>query len=54
MLVVHTDAKLLDRVDALVQVPSLIVVPWNAEADTRAWREKRVPEVFQPKALEGS
>ncbi len=54
VLVVHTDAKLLDKVDDLVQVPSLIVVPWNAEADTRAWRERWVPEVFQPKAPEGS
>jgi hypothetical protein len=54
VVAVHTDAKLLDKVDALVQVPSLIVIPWNAEVDTRAWREKRVPEVFQPKNKEDS
>lgn len=49
VVAIHTDAKLLDKVDALVQVPSLIVVPWNAEADTQAWREKRKPEVFAPR-----
>lgn len=48
IVAVHTDAELLDKVDRLLQVPSLIVVPWNAEADTRAWREKRKPEIVGP------
>jgi hypothetical protein len=48
VVVVHTNAKLLDKVDSLLQVPSLIVVPWNSEADTRAWREKRKPEIVGP------
>ena len=48
IVAVHTDAKLLDKVDSLLQVPSLIVVPWNAEADTRTWREKRNPEIVGP------
>lgn len=54
ILAVHTNAKLLDKVDALVRVPSLIVVPWVAEADTRAWRQKREPEVFRPPERETS
>ena len=49
VVAIHTDAQLLDKLDALVQVPSLVVVPWNPETDTRAWREKRNPEVFSPR-----
>ena len=49
VVAIHTDAQLLDKLDALVQVPSLVVVPWNPETDTRAWREKRNPEVLSPR-----
>ncbi len=47
LLAVHTDSKLLDKLDALSHVPSLIVVPWAAEADVSAWRLRRVVKVFR-------
>jgi hypothetical protein len=48
VVAIHTSSRLLDRVDALLQVPSLIVVPWNAELDTETWRAKWAPEIVRP------
>ena len=50
VIALHTSSKLLAKVDAMVQVPILVVVPWNAEADTEGWRKTRSPEVIAPGA----
>jgi hypothetical protein len=46
ILAVHISAGHLAKLDSLYEVPSLIVVPWNPEADTRAWRTKWSPQTI--------
>lgn len=50
VIALHTSWKLLAKVDAMVEVPILVVVPWNAEADTEEWRKTRSPEVIVSRA----